>query len=55
MAKRSFVKVKLVSAADTGFFYVTKKNPKTKTDKLTLKKYDPVVRKHVEFKESKIK
>ncbi len=55
MAKKNFVKIKLVSAADTGFFYVTKKNPKTKTEKLTMKKYDPVVRKHVEFKESKIK
>ena len=55
MAKPSTVKIKMVSSADTGFFYVTKKNPKTKTEKLTLKKYDPVVRKHVEFKEGKIK
>ena len=55
MAKPATVKIRLVSSADTGFFYVTKKNPKTKTEKLTLKKYDPVVRKHVEFKESKIK
>jgi large subunit ribosomal protein L33 len=55
MAKRSFVKIKLVSAADTGFFYVTKKNPRTQTEKLVLKKYDPVVRKHVDFKEGKIK
>ena len=38
-----------------GFFYVTKKNARTKTDKLVLKKYDPVVRKHVEFREGKIK
>ena len=55
MAKQSFVKIKLVSSADTGYYYVTKKNPRTQTDKLTLKKYDPVARKHVEFKESKIK
>ena len=55
MAKPSTVKIKMVSSADTGFFYVTKKNPKTKTEKLTLKKYDPVARKHVEFREGKIK
>ncbi|MBH62910.1 MAG: 50S ribosomal protein L33 [Alphaproteobacteria bacterium] len=55
MAKPTTLKVKLVSTADTGFYYVTKKNPRTKTEKLSMKKYDPVVRKHVEFKESKIK
>ncbi len=55
MAKPTSLKIKLVSTADTGFYYVTKKNPRTITEKLTLKKYDPVVRKHVEFKESKIK
>ncbi|HJM48580.1 MAG TPA: 50S ribosomal protein L33 [Alphaproteobacteria bacterium] len=55
MAKPATLKIKLVSTADTGFYYVTKKNPRTLTEKLTLKKYDPVVRKHVEFKESKIK
>ncbi|MDA1132797.1 MAG: 50S ribosomal protein L33 [Proteobacteria bacterium] len=55
MAKQTFVKIKLLSTADTGSFYVTKKNPKTMTEKLTLKKYDPVVRRHVEFKEAKIK
>ena len=55
MAKPATVKIRLVSTADTGFFYVTKKNARTKTDKLVLKKYDPVVRKHVEFKEGKIK
>jgi large subunit ribosomal protein L33 len=49
------VKIKLVSSADTGFFYVTKKNPRTQTEKLSFRKYDPVVRKHVEFKEAKIK
>jgi large subunit ribosomal protein L33 len=55
MAKAVTVKIKLVSTADTGFYYVTKKNSRTMTDKLTLKKYDPVARKHVEFKEAKIK
>jgi large subunit ribosomal protein L33 len=55
MAKPTTVKIKLVSSAETGFFYVTKKNPRTKTEKLVFKKYDPVVRKHVEFKEAKIK
>ena len=55
MAKAVTIKVKLVSTADTGYFYVTKKNSRTKTDKLSFKKSDPVARKHVEFKEAKIK
>ena len=55
MAKSKQMLIKMVSTADTGFFYVTKKNPKTTTEKLTLKKFDPVARKHVAFKESKIK
>jgi large subunit ribosomal protein L33 len=55
MAKSNTVLIKLVSSADTGFYYVTKKNPRTKTEKLELKKYDPVARKHVVFKESKMK
>lgn len=55
MAKPTVVKIKLVSTAGTGYYYVTKKNPRNLTEKLTLKKYDPVVRKHVEFKEGKIK
>lgn len=55
MAKPATVLIKMVSTADTGYFYVTKKNPRTKTDKLELRKYDPVARKHVLFKESKIK
>jgi len=46
--------VRLVSTAGTGYFYTTSKNRKTTPDKLVFKKYDPVVRKHVEFKESKI-
>jgi large subunit ribosomal protein L33 len=55
MAKAASIKIKLVSTADTGFYYVTKKNSRTQTEKLSFTKYDPVVRKHVEFKESKIK
>lgn len=55
MAKAATIKIKLLSTADTGTFYVTKKNSRTKTDKIVLKKYDPVVRKHVEFRETKIK
>ncbi len=55
MAKPTSILIKMVSSADTGFYYVTKKNPRTKAEKLELKKYDPVVRKHVVFKESKIK
>ena len=55
MAKPTTVKIKLVSTADTGFFYVTKKNPRTMPEKMTVRKYDPRARKHVEFKEAKIK
>jgi large subunit ribosomal protein L33 len=55
MAKPSTVLIKLVSTANTGFFYTTKKNPRKTTEKLSLRKYDPKVRKHVEFKEAKIK
>ena len=55
MAKTSSVLIKLVSTADTGFYYVTRKNPRTKTEKLELKKFDPIARKHVVFKEGKIK
>jgi large subunit ribosomal protein L33 len=55
MAKAATIKIKLVSSADTGYYYVAKKNARTKTEKLSFKKYDPVARKHVEFKETKIK
>ena len=55
MAKAANIKIKLVSTADTGYFYVTSKNARTKTEKLSYTTYDPVVRKHVEFKEAKIK
>ena len=55
MAKAVTTKIKLISSADTGFYYVTKKNSRTMTEKLTMKKYDPVAKKHVEFREAKIK
>ena len=55
MAKTNTVLIKLVSSADTGYYYVTKKNPRSKTAKIELKKFDPVARKHVLFKEAKIK
>ena len=55
MAKSNTIQIKMVSSANTGYFYVTNKNPKSLTEKLELKKYDPKVRKHVVFKEQKIK
>ena len=55
MAKTNTIKIRLNSSADTGYFYVTKKNSRTQTEKMKVKKYDPVVRKHVEFTEGKIK
>ncbi len=45
----------LVSSAGTGHFYTTDKNKRTTPDKIEIKKYDPVVRKHVIYKEAKIK
>jgi large subunit ribosomal protein L33 len=48
-------KIKLESTAGTGHFYTTDKNKRTKPEKMELKKYDPVVRKHVIYKETKIK
>lgn len=48
-------KIKLVSSAGTGHYYTTDKNKRTMTEKLLLKKFDPVVRKHVVYKEDKIK
>ena len=55
MAKPTTVKIRLNSSGDTGFYYVTKKNSRTMTEKFKIKKYDPKLRKHVEFKEGKIK
>ena len=55
MAKKEREKIKLLSTADTGFYYTTTKNKKNTPDKLEFKKYDPIARKHVLFKETKIK
>ena len=48
-------KIRLVSSAGTGHFYTTHKNKRTTPDKIEIKKFDPVVRKHVPYKEAKIK
>ena len=48
-------KIKLESTAGTGHFYTTTKNKKTKTEKMAINKFDPVARKHVIYKETKIK
>ena len=53
MAKPTTVKIRLNSTADTGHFYVTKKNARTMTEKMVVRKYDPIVRKHVEYKEGR--
>ncbi len=55
MAKKNGMLVKLVSTADTGYYIVRSRNPKKLTEKLSFRKFDPVVRKHVEFKEEKLK
>ncbi len=55
MAKPNSILIKMVSTADTGYYYVTKKNARTKTEKMEMRKYDPVARKHVLIKESKMK
>jgi len=55
MAKPATIKIRLNSRAGTGHFYVTKKNARTMTEKMTVNKYDPVKRQHVEYKEGKIK
>ena len=53
--KNKNILVKLVSSENTGYFKVKKRNPKTQTEKLSFRKYDPKLRKHVTFKEEKIK
>ncbi len=55
MAKSAREKIRMVSSAGTGHFYTTDKNKKNSPGKLEMKKYDPVVRKHVMYKEAKIK
>ena len=55
MAKAVREKIRLNSSAGTGHFYTTTKNKKNQSGKMEIKKYDPVVRKHVIYKEGKIK
>lgn len=55
MAKGKREKIKLESTAGTGYFYTTTKNKRTSTGKMEIKKYDPKIRKHVIFKETKLK
>ncbi len=55
MANSAREKIRLISSADTGHFYTTTKNKRNTPDKMKIKKYDPVVRKHVIYREGKIK
>ncbi|MFL1781325.1 50S ribosomal protein L33 [Candidatus Hepatincolaceae symbiont of Richtersius coronifer] len=55
MAKKAKTLIKMASSAGTGYFYVANKNPRNSTEKFSFRKYDPKVRKHVEFKEAKLK
>ena len=55
MAKGAREKIKLESSAGTGHFYTTTKNKRTKPEKMEIMKYDPTVRKHVIYKETKLK
>ncbi len=48
-------KIKLISSAGTGHFYTTTKNKRNTPGKLEMRKYDPVVRQHVQYKEGKLK
>lgn len=55
MAASAREKIKLISSAGTGHYYTTTKNKRNTPNKLSFKKYDPVVRKHVVYNEGKIK
>ena len=55
MAKGIREKLKLESTAGTGHFYTTTKNKRNTPEKMLIKKFDPVVRKHVDYKETKLK
>ena len=54
-SKGGVEKIRLVSSAGTGHFYTTQKNKRNTPEKMEMRKYDPVVRKHVPYKEAKIK
>ncbi|MFC7327062.1 50S ribosomal protein L33 [Marinactinospora rubrisoli] len=45
--------IKLRSTADTGYTYVTRKNRRSTPDRLVLRKYDPIIRRHVDFREER--
>ena len=53
-AKRNAILFKMESSAGTGYYYTARRNPKQKQEKMVFKKYDPIARKHVEFKEKKL-
>lgn len=55
MAKKIREKIRLVSSAGTGHFYTTEKNKRNMPEKFEIKKFDPVIRQHVIYKEAKIK
>ena len=55
MAKGTREKIKLESSAGTGHFYTTTKNKRNRPEKMLIKKFDPVARKHVDYKETKLK
>ncbi|MEZ2721449.1 50S ribosomal protein L33 [Paenalcaligenes hominis] len=55
MAKGIREKIKLESSAGTGHFYTTTKNKRNTPEKMVIKKFDPVVRKHVEYKETRLR
>ncbi|QJC32636.1 50S ribosomal protein L33 [Enterobacteriaceae endosymbiont of Donacia dentata] len=55
MAKKKRIIIKLISSAKTGHFYTITKNKKNNTKKLEIKKFDPFIRKHILYKEYKIK
>ncbi|QCI24742.1 50S ribosomal protein L33 [Buchnera aphidicola (Rhopalosiphum padi)] len=55
MAKKNREKIKMISSAGTGHYYTTTKNKRNTPEKLKLKKYDPVIRKHILYNEGKIK
>lgn len=55
MAKKIREKIRLVSSAGTGHFYTTEKNKRNMPGKFEIKKFDPVIREHVTYKEAKIK
>ena len=55
MAKGGIEKIKLESSASTGHFYTTTKNKRTNPEKMEIMKFDPTIRKHVAYKESKLK